>query len=292
MIQMWRFFRTFSVPIVVLFLGPVAAVSGLFMGTWFSEKVAEEDIAPGVYTYAELLWTNTFDFSTPVPFFVFSLIIAFAGAVEIFWNRYTYGENSKLKLRLRDEVQNHGESQRNYFDSLFEALRYMLASDAIGFDDTCRVTIYRLQNNSSEHLKRIFRFSSHHSYNEGGRFQIPIAEGLVGLAWSNHGRIEYEYRGDPEGANDHLRDYMAAWQGRAPSCELSMPSRSFIIRAVEELESRRRVAVVVYESTSNDRLRLETIDNLFAREGIVLCRLIKHLGALDGKLNPDTSGSK
>jgi transposase InsO family protein len=205
-------------------------------------------------------------------------------------NRYLYGEKEKFEQLLRNETQNHGESQRNYFDSLTEALRYMLAGEGIGFDASCRVTIYRLQNNSTSYLKRIFRHSEYRAYKDEGRFRIPVSEGLVGVAWNNHGKVEFEYVKSGRAADQELQAYHRAHGGIAPTCDLSMPSRSFVIRAVEDLDSSQRIAVVVYESTKTGCLRAEAIDALLEREARPLSRLIKHLGALDGKLNPDKGG--
>ena len=286
----WILFKNLFFPIVMLVSGLVVAVSGLFIGTWLSEKVAPLENLSGVKDYAAILWKHIFHLSTPVPYFVFSVLVSFLGSIEVLFNRYAYGENAKLQSNLRNETQDHGESQRNYFDSLSEALRYMLTGEHIGFDETCRVTIYRLQNNSTEFLKRIFRFSNHNAYDAEGRFQIPISEGLVGVAWRNHGIVDYEYVGEPDGAAEHLRAFLTEHGGKVPECALSMPSKCFVIRAIEDLDSRRRIAVVVFESTQNGKLQPENIDKLFAREGMPLCRLVKHRGALDGKLNPDASG--
>ncbi len=282
-------FKKWFFPVITVVAALGVAVSGLFIGTWLSEQVSQLGRPSGVKDYAAIMWKHILHLSTPVPYFMLAVVISFLGSIEVLLNRYRYGQNDELRSLLRAETQEHGESQRNYFDSLSEALRYLLAGEHVGFDETCRVTIYRLQNHSPEFLKRIFRFSNHNAYDAEGRFQIPISEGLVGVAWRNHGSVDYEYLGEPDGAAEHLRDFLAACGGKVPECLLSMPSKCFVIRAIEDLDSRRRIAVVVFESTENGKLKPESIDKLFAREGMPLCRLVKHRGALDGKLNPDMS---
>jgi hypothetical protein len=114
---------------------------------------------------------------------------------------------------------------------------------------------------------------------------------LVGIAWNNHGKIDFDHsEADDAAAAQELEHYLNEHGGTPPNCRLSMPSRSFVIRAVEDLDTGKRIAVVVYEALGTGVLRSSAIDVLFDRERVALTRLVKHLGALDGKLNPDNSG--
>lgn len=282
--------KSFFFPVAVILSSLSLAISGLSIGIWLPEKVNALPEAPGIVEHFKIVLNHSTDFTSPSPYFVFSLVLMLAGSLEVFTNRYWYGEYGSLQKRLRDETQNHGESQKNYFDSLGEALRYMLAGDSVGFDKSCRVTIYRLQKNSTGFLKRIFRYSEHRAYMDNGRFSIPASEGLVGLAWNNHGKVTFEYTKFGKAADQELQSFLKANGGTAPTCSLSMPSSSFVIRAVEDLDSRQRIAIVVFESVKKDVLREGAIDALLDREGKALSRLIKHLGALDGKFNPDKGG--
>jgi hypothetical protein len=284
------FIKKFLSPVAVILATAVSAFSGLSIGIWLPNKIGTNSEESGILAHLEVIFNHLLHFTTPVPYFVFSLIVVIIGSLESFFNRYLYGENDKVQKLLRDETQNHGESQRNYFDSLVEALRYLLAGEGVGFDESCRVTIYRLQNNSTSYLKRIFRHSKHRAYNDEGRFRIPVAEGLVGVAWNNHGKVDFEHNKSGRGADQEMQAFLKSEGGTAPTCDLSMPSRSFIIRAIEDLDSSRKIAIVVYESTKNGVLHVKAIDALLDREGKSLSRLVKHLGALDGKLNPDKGG--
>ncbi|WP_126623210.1 hypothetical protein [Oceaniglobus ichthyenteri] len=272
----------------------LAAIT-VFLGIWLKSAMpnADEEVATSAFQAIQAHWK---DFSTPIPYFGIALLVSLVGKFDGFRSKYRSnlldGERkavSSLRKELRVETQAHAESKSNYFETLGSALKYMLTSRVVGFDHRCRVTIYRRQANDDKYLRQIFRFSSTHAYQEGGRIRVPIEEGVVGAAWLNHGRKEVEIDLDP--SSDEFAEAMNAALATegcgCPGEALSMSSKYFYARAFEDHDTGKRIGIVVYESVDVGVLKREDIDNAIESETLNVSRLVRHLGALHGEFSPD-----
>jgi hypothetical protein len=144
--------------------------------------------------------------------------------------------------------------------------------------------VYREEKGQIGKLKKIFRHSTHKAYADSGRFRIPSDKGVVGECWTGHGAAEKK-AGTDEDFTTLNEGYVAECQDA--KCELSMPSKQIIARAFDDLDTGRRIAVIVIESTVLDRIDITQLDALCLAEQHTLLRLLKHRGLLDEEFNPD-----
>lgn len=294
---MKKFFRTYLFSL----LNALASVGiigvGLWLNIWLLDQYALQNATASdaeVVSRVEILKRNMFDLGAPPIWFLISVALVLFGAVENFFNRYCYGELAEKEGELRTEKQEHGETKRTYHATLISALKNRLASEVAGFDETCRVTIYRRQDDAAQALKRIMRYSAQRKWEQAGRVKIPIDEGVVGAAWNNQGWEEFSHESDPN--SQEFQDAMAQRLGehscRVPEGELSMPTKHYYARAVDDHQDGHRVAIVVFESCEANKLKKGKIDEMMTNEQLEVSRLIMHLGALDGEFNPDTGSER
>jgi len=268
----------------------------VLLGTWLTEALSDQ--TENLTQLAlEAIWASKFDFSTPVPWLGGSLLVSLAGRVEGFINRYWRGQLAEARSKLtqkdsehRQEAQEHAETKSSYFDTLGNALKFLLTSAGTGFNHECRITTYRKQQDDDErYLKQIFRHSPTMVYERNGRFRIPADQGVVGAAWRNHGVKEVKCDMDPTSP-----DFVAAMNACLekegclhPDGALSMPSRHYYARAFSDNESGQRIGIVVYESTEVSVLNVAGIDHVLDGQMLDVTRLIRHRGILDQEFNPD-----
>lgn len=292
----------------------------ILIGVWLSTELKNQPVVSNGLAF-DTIKVNALSLETPVPYFLFFVLLSAAGRLEGFFNRYKYSQlqaaksdlaemelNLKkktqaynIKLReeaeaheaeLRKETQAHAESKNSYLETLEHSLRYLLTSAPTGFSPTSRLTIYRRQNNDDTQLKRIFRSSPTLSYENSGRLSVPIDEGVVGAAWSNHGIKEFECNANhgTEAFKSSLRQSLAKDGCTPPAENLTMPAKHLYAVAIQDHETVKRIAVVVYECTENKILNIPNIDHILRSESLNISRFIKHLGVLNGEFNPDTKG--
>ena len=230
---------------------------------------------------------------TPVPWLLVFLALTVVSAVRVGWVRRRNGSLIEIEGRLRSEIQSHGETKLSYHGTLVEALRFTLTRGDLGFDEKCRVTVYRKSEGDSDRLKRIFRHSRYLAYQENGRISIPNSEGIVGAAWHNAGKKEFKTEAD-HGSAEYIAEIDEALRIEGiprTDVDLSMPTRHFVAHAIQDHDRTERVGVIVYESVDPDKLDAAAIDQLIAQDMLDISRLLKYLAALDGEISPSYRGS-
>lgn len=285
-------FLTYILPTVNAAGATGLAIFTFWVSIWVADmhKVSEKSLnTTKNISRIEIIKENGLDFSTPIPYLFLCAAFTVLGTIDNFVTRHRYGLLSKTENELRSEKQRHGESKRNFWDALCAALKYLLAKDQIGFDTTCRVTVYRQQQSDELDLKQIFRHSPTRAYKEGGRIRIPSDEGVVGAAWHNHGEMEFVYSGNTPTQEDEarLKAEIAQWNCCLPDTPLSMPSRHLYASRLNDPVTGRPIAIIVYESTKPDQLNIDEIRSVLRDDSLNVARYIRHLGILDTELNPD-----
>ena len=288
----WLLLKKYSIPTI----GSIAAIALVFLtfasSSWLLDQMSKVNSnldreAP--VSRLQVLWDNIFNFSSPLPYFGFAALLALAERFEAIRNRYLYGQLRVIQQEIRETKQQHGTTKRAYYDTLRAALKYRLTSPETGFNKSCRITIYRLQSNSDAFLKRILRHSPNYNYCNEGRISVPIDEGIVGVAWGNHGKDEFFCDAQPESEefSKKMREHLHAGGCREPSDPLSMPARHYIAIKIDDHDGGPRVAIVVYESEVCGVLKIDVIKDLLRDEVLDVSRFVKHLGVLDSEFNPD-----
>lgn len=268
----------------------------LWSGFWLSDQIKVLTNWP---TKFQLVFEYLLNFATPIPYFLFIVGVEVWGYLKERTERQNLTKLQteasrvpQLKSEIRVEKQAHAESKSSYSETLKSALRLMLCSETIRFDHRCRVTIYRRQAATDDELRQIFRFSENQNYKLGGRYRIPIGEGVVGAAWGNHGVKHVALEADPETAEfrTEMEEHLKADRCSTPNCELSMPSKEFYAQGLDDHETGHRVGIVVYECTEAGVLDIERIDNILGAQALDLARFVKHLGRLDQEFAPNMGG--
>lgn len=281
-------------------IGAVNAAALLFItisGYWFAPLISEQD------NFFYFIRENIFNTSSLVPYFVIATLFAFAGIIEGTYVKYRRGQLEKCKnnfekseQRARREELKKVESMHGHLQALEHCLRLLLTSKETKFGPHSRVTIYRQAKNGDQHLRRIFRHAEAQAYSSGGRFRIPINEGVVGCAWANHGESYFSSQSgfgtasyDAELKKHLFKDGRKAVRESLTldNQGLSMESRQLFAKTVNDLDSGRPVAVVVYESTDLEELDVGAIRELLRDQDSSVSRFIKICGQLDLQLNPD-----
>lgn len=266
----------------------------LWAGYWFTTQVGTVTTFPslGVAIFEYIL-----NFATPVPYFLFMVGVEIWGfrcetsdKTELADLRRSAALVTNLNRQLRTETQSHAESKSSYSDTLKAALKLMLCTTTMRFDHRCRVTIYCRQTKTDNELRQIFRFSENQAYKVGGRFKIPIDEGVVGSAWNNHGfkHVAVDHDLGTTEYEAQMNHEISSEGCTAPTCNLSMPSVEFYARALDDHENGNRVGIVVYECTEKGAFDFEEIERALTEQSLDLARFVKHLGRLDLEFSPQT----
>ncbi|MEO1985934.1 MAG: hypothetical protein ABGX47_04665, partial [Martelella sp.] len=286
--------KNFFIPIIETTASLALAVLTFWLGFWLKDVLTpNEDGTSKVLT--DVLKGNVLNFNTPIPYYIFTLILSFLGRIDGFFNRYFLGqleekerEMEDIRNRLRSETQAHEDSKKSYLETIHSALKYLLTAENTGFDNSCRVTIYKLQSDSDDCLQQIFRSSPNHHYESKGRIKVPTSEGVVGAAWGNHGVKEFSCDLDPNSPEflDKMKEAIGNEGCALPNQELSMPSRHYYARAFSDHDYPRRIGIVVYESTAVGTLKSVEIEKMLNLKSLDVSRLVKHLGVLHEEFNP------
>lgn len=290
------FIKNYWLPILEAIATVAIAFLTVFLGIWLTEALADQT-ENLIQLALKAIWASKLDFATPVPWLGISLFVSLAGRVEGFINRYWRGQLAEARSKLtqkdeehRREAQGHAETKSSYFNTLGNALMFLLTADATGFNHNCRVTIYRKQHDEDDqYLKQIFRHSPTMSFDQNGRFRIPADQGVVGAAWRNHGAKEFECDLDPA-SEEFIAKMNACLQNEGcehPTGPLSMPSRHYCARMFRDNESGQRIGIVVYECIEVGVLNVAGIDQVLNGQMLDVTRLIRHRGILDQEFNPD-----
>ncbi|WP_437597595.1 hypothetical protein WMF28_33495 [Sorangium sp. So ce590] len=169
-----------------------------------------------------------------------------------------------LDERVADEREKMGDAveklRSNYTDMLDTQLSIL--SNALRLTDKERVSVYMRSVNV---FVTFARYSRHPTFTERGRKLYPATEGVIARAWADGSAIEMDLP-DPERKEAEYRKVQGKRCGM-PAASLSsirMRSRSYAAFAIDDIADIRRVAVIVFESTSPslpvDEIRKELAD--------------------------------
>ncbi|AUD59913.1 hypothetical protein AYJ58_10580 [Shewanella sp. Pdp11] len=229
---------------------------------------------------------NAFSFSKPVPYTALALVIGLVGGFGGFRNQHKINKFDALEAKYRAEKNNHGETQRQYYEAIGYIIQSIFVSTDDAYDNTCRVTIYRHTNDN--HLQRIFRHATQSRFESGGRLRIPDDEGVVGAAWLNNGvaHVSLQHGFSTQSYNQQLEKELAQHGAKLPSSRTNMPTRNYFAMAVRAPD-KTKMAVIVLESTEPDKFSRERLERLISQENGDIAKYIIHKGKLDEILNPD-----
>jgi len=289
--------RSYLFPLlqVVGFVG--VTVCSLWYGGWYSqgqkeyiEYVNTLDITNKPKVIEATFWNvvnhNYMEFSKPVPYIGLVLILGCFGTLGGFSNQYKINKDNELDSKLREEKENHSETQRNYYEAIGYIIRLIFVSTNDDYGDDCRVTLYRHTNDGF--FKKIYRHASHTRFEHNGRLLIPENEGIVGAAWLNNGVaiLSINHKFGSKRYKDQLEKGLKEHGAESPQCTTRMPTKCYFAMAIRDSD-RNKMAVIALESTSYDAFSREKLEKIIQQENSDLAKYIIHKGKLDEVLNPD-----
>lgn len=237
-------------------------------------------------TFWDVTSHNLFVWDKPVPYTAISIVIGLIGGFGGFRNQEKINKYDALEAKYRLEKNQHGETQRNYYEAIGYIIQSIFVSTDDSYDKSCRVTIYRHTNDN--HLQRIFRHAAQSRFEYGGRLRIPDNEGIVGAAWLNDGiaHISLQHGFKTQSYTQQLEKELLQHGATLPTSQTRMPTRDYFAMAVRGAD-KTKMAVIVLESTEPDTFCRQRLESIISRENGDIAKYILHKGKLDEILNPD-----
>lgn len=191
---------------------------------------------------------------------------------------------------LRDEIEAHNETQKNYYTSIQAHLKYIFCDSVPNFDDTCRTSIYRVDEANLQ-FKMVFRHSKMSEWDSAGRVVLPLDEGIISAALKKGDSIYVE--NVPSRTSQRyeraLEKCMALYNCTMPIAtarKLRMDSLSYYAYAVRNFDTGRKFAIVIIESERAKNFVKTELDKEFDEKKVEIFRYVNHISRLDAKLNP------
>lgn len=146
-------------------------------------------------------------------------------------------------------------------------------SQAIGFGDDARISLYKNQNGI---FTMLGRYSLNPHNNKKGRMNYKEDEGCIGRAWRNGSSF---YDNLPDFAQSPEEYYRYSEDNFAMSKEIiskiKMKSRTIYAKAICENQGKNRSAIIVFESLKPNSFTQENIDNVFSKYESIICLAIQ-----------------
>lgn len=267
---------------------------------YFSDKKVENacDIFSSWYI---LIW----NWRSPHFWFAVCTLLAIVASLKSFMTarkiRKTQKQNSEyianlasLDNLLAQERDEHAQTKTSYLSDIQRYMQKALPLDEIGFDDSCRVSIYREIPNNNAELKQIYRYARQPEYAQAGRIKIPSNEGVAGVVWNTLRTSSFTCDAPPKNKK-HGTEFKRHYQGsipdyetKAPPRHLKMPSRSFVgYRLCMPGRPDDRMAIIIIESISKNKFNAQFIYDTFDRDKIEIERITSIVSHLDAEFRPD-----
>jgi len=274
-----------------------AGGGSIWYGAWYQDAQADmHDQIKKSHPNAPkpTFWTvskSGIAWDSPVPYTVVGLLMSVVAGIGVFLTATRVEELEEVARDFESEQEAHADTQRYYYESLHEHLKWYCCSQIPNFDESCRASIYRHDEDSGV-VRMVFRYSAVSRYDAKGRVTIPDNEGVVGAVLQN--TDDAYIKKLPEKRN--LRRYGAALNKallpygvsiqESTLQRLRMPSRCYYVFAIREPHSTRKFAVLVLESTNEDHFEVQKVREVLEAHASLAARRVRHITRLDSVLNP------
>jgi hypothetical protein len=161
----------------------------------------------------------------------------------------------------------------NYIKEIFEPFYFSA--------DKCssRISIYKHQGT---HFTLLGRCSDNPIYNKKGLQTYPDTEGFIALGWQNgtykiHDVPEWKHKGATY--KKFMKETCNIQDDRLN--KLTMHSRSFYVRRLENPNSTNPHGIIVFEKMSKDEIDSQKIEEIFSTHKVQIISLMKSMKTLD-----------
>ncbi len=221
----------------------------------------------------------------PVAFPVLAVVL-----VLVTWVRSrsekTLVKLEKDNLELKSQMTVLSENIKN----VFEGFLYRFATTKLAFggeaENTERITLY-IYDDADNRFVSFGRYSANPGYKTAGRPEYPISQGCIAKGWAHGWHFDNQFaQGKAARADRHLADYSIP---KKVANALSMPSRLYAAMRIKDAGGR-PIAVMVVESTKNDRWDEAQLKTAMQSQDVYLAEMITRLKDYIPK--PSSAGSR
>ncbi|HCG9432410.1 TPA: hypothetical protein NJ811_004433 [Vibrio parahaemolyticus] len=180
-------------------------------------------------------------------------------------------EKNQLGNKYEDAAQSLAEIRMEYQQTLFEMTHsYLgyLANDIFNLSNDERISLYVFDN---DQFIIVGRYSKHPTYKELNRLKLPCDEGCVSKAWFEGGEV---FKTLPSNHKDYVDEITKEFGiPRKRVKDFRMKSRTYYARAIEN--NRKRVGVIVFESTKQNNLVQDTLRDEVVKQENYICEMME-----------------
>lgn len=296
----FRYLARFLFQLTAILFG----VLSLWVGAWFPDAQQEAFAAarkqnsdakrPGFVSVVRR--SESFSLDSPVPYtaaaifanliFLWPSILASVG----------YARLEKREKKFREEEESHSSTRQRFYFAVHANLVHLIPKSLPNFDDTCRISIYRCDDEAGI-LRMIFRYSNNSTFNSPGRVSIPASEGVAGAVMANGDYMYMHDLPDPGGRSslEMMRYYNeSSLQLRRVGVTLRQETLSVVRMlprcifgyAIRDPETNIKYAVVILESLNPNQFDKDRIVEGLVGNHARILSCIKEISGLDRLLNP------
>lgn len=301
---------------IKLYLFPVLSVIGvcavfalpIWFGSWYSaaqdeihriiaieeNKKISELLKPDFWSVSK---NHIFDFKSPVIYCIFALILIMltqgnyfklSKDFSILKNNKSILEDEKRDLhgKINGEQESHSETRQLYYESLKEHIRRLCENSEGYIGNKCRASIYRIDR-EEDIARLIFRCSGISKHENKGRVSIPLNEGVVAATVQN-GDFVYISVSKTRYAS-RMRKELSNYGVSVSDATLStiqMKSNTYYGRAIRDLTSGEKIAILVMESLDEDAFDKDVLNEIFEAQNNDFTKWVQHIARIDSVLNP------
>lgn len=178
---------------------------------------------------------------------------------------------TELGNRYEDATQSLAEIRMEYQQTLFEMTHsYLgyLSNDIFNLSNEERISLYVFDN---EQFIIVGRYSKHPTYKELNRLKLPCNEGCVSKAWLEGGEVFLTLPSNHKEYVEALSTEFSIPRKRVK--DFRMKSRSYYARAIEN--NRKRVGVIVFESTKQNNLEQNALRDELIKQENYICEMME-----------------
>ncbi len=185
---------------------------------------------------------------------LFTIITTVLSVEKTFAVNKLIEKNADQADKIQDYESTFVDIQADIYSLL--GLFLKVASDTLGFNTECRISLYKHTNKG---FFTLGRHSGNPEWSNNSRPYYPIGEGFIGKAWRDE-EFDIENLPDP---NQDFEAYYAAINtipiDRASVEAMKMQSRSYCVRRINGFDGRPK-AIMVFESV-NPTIDIAAVDN-------------------------------
>lgn len=276
----------------------IFAVMSLWFGAWYPD--AQKALQTEVVTNPDfwLVCKSNVSWTTPV---VWVALLPFVTILSGVSSLVSLARLKSLEVKEEEfklEQEDHSDTQKYYYESIQDNLKYAICDQIPGFSDQCRASIYRVDNDSQK-FRLVYRFSKIQRFSEKGRYSLPLREGFLHAAYSDGDSLcmsNLPPKNAKKGAYfKAVSAFLAQYATSIPQATLNgltMDSRCYYAYSIRDAgRANAKFAILILESLEPTQFNQQVLDGVLANNIQNIQHYVRHIAHLDSKLNPYGAGT-